>query len=246
MRFDRAWRDRRSPWRHRSEDEPFVHVPFWSAEAGDAELRLLDAGGRELRRLTIEAEKGVSSFTWDLLLDEELAPAAEEAALEGNEPAEEERPKRMETARPRGGVGGERRLIDQGQKGADSLGRGRPPGAPSLRHPRLLHAPGDDRRQRGRDRLRGHRARAAGAAEQAGAEDPRPGRLTLTPRPPLPATLHALPGRGGERRYDALPTPIPSRARQRRDHPYLPALGAGAGQGGEPLPLSTDRLARGR
>ncbi len=79
--FDRGWRSRRSPWFHRSEDDPEVSVPFWTAAAGMAELLVRDDGGRDLRRLEIDATAGVNAFTWDLLLDESLALAAEEARL---------------------------------------------------------------------------------------------------------------------------------------------------------------------
>ena len=83
--FDRDWRSRRSPWFHDPIDEPSVSVPFWTASAGRAELIVEDDGGRELRRLELEATRGVNAFTWDLLLDPENAIAAEQARLESDE-----------------------------------------------------------------------------------------------------------------------------------------------------------------
>jgi hypothetical protein len=85
VKFRREWRSRPHPWLHRPEDDPEVTVPFWTAGGGDAELAVLDADGRELRVLTTEAVAGVDAFTWDLLLDEDLAVAAEKAKLEEDE-----------------------------------------------------------------------------------------------------------------------------------------------------------------
>ena len=82
VEFDRGWRSRRSPWFHDAADDPSLQVPFWTTVDGRAELLVRDDGGRDLQRLELDAVRGVNTFTWDLLLDETLAPAAETAALE--------------------------------------------------------------------------------------------------------------------------------------------------------------------
>ncbi len=87
--FDRSWRGRRSPWFHDPLDDPQVKVPFWAGAAGKAELLIKDDNGRELRRLDLDSAKGVNTFTWDLLLDETAALAAEKAALEDDAEAED-------------------------------------------------------------------------------------------------------------------------------------------------------------
>jgi hypothetical protein len=85
VRYDRSWRGRRHPWLHRAEDDPFVKVPFWSKDAGKATLTVLDEGDRPLRRLEMDTVAGVNTFTWNLLLDDELAVTAESQAAESDE-----------------------------------------------------------------------------------------------------------------------------------------------------------------
>ncbi|MEL7061368.1 MAG: glycosyl hydrolase [Acidobacteriota bacterium] len=79
VQFQRWWRGRRSLWFDDPEDHPRVEIPFSTAEGGPAVLRVLDTDNRELQRLEQEVPPGVSTFTWDLLLDEEKALAAERA-----------------------------------------------------------------------------------------------------------------------------------------------------------------------
>ena len=79
--YERGWRGRRPLWFSDPDFEPEIKVPFWSAAAGSAVLTVLDDGERPLRRLEMDVEPGVSVFTWDLLLDEESALAAEKARL---------------------------------------------------------------------------------------------------------------------------------------------------------------------
>ncbi len=88
--FERFWRSRRSEWFHTPEDDPELKVPFWTSDDGQAELLIRDDNGRELRRLELEAIRGVNTFTWDLLLDEGSALAAEQAGLEDDAEAEDE------------------------------------------------------------------------------------------------------------------------------------------------------------
>lgn len=75
----REWYTRRDPWRHDPAADPVLAIPFYSAREGQAVLELLDTGGRPLRRLELPVGRGISTFRWDLLLDERLALTAEEA-----------------------------------------------------------------------------------------------------------------------------------------------------------------------
>ncbi len=79
VKFDRGWRSRRSPWFYRPEDDPELKIPFWTASAGKAQLTIADADGRPLKKLELDAVRGVHTFTWDLLLDPALALPAEAA-----------------------------------------------------------------------------------------------------------------------------------------------------------------------
>ncbi len=81
VKAQRFWYRRRSRWFYDPDSAPEVKIPFWSAEAGTAKLAILDDDERELRTLEMEVEPGVLVFTWDLLLDEELAVKAEEERL---------------------------------------------------------------------------------------------------------------------------------------------------------------------
>lgn len=79
LEAERQWYARRDPWRRDLRREPRLAIPFFSAREGKATLELLDTGGRPLRRLELAVGRGVSTFRWDLLLDERLALTAEEA-----------------------------------------------------------------------------------------------------------------------------------------------------------------------
>ncbi|MGD8699747.1 MAG: hypothetical protein PVJ43_10680 [Gemmatimonadales bacterium] len=77
IRYNRSWSSRRSLWYYRPEEAPFQNIPFWVDEAGQVEWSVLDTDGRVLRRGELDVGRGVNTLRWDLLLDEELALAAE-------------------------------------------------------------------------------------------------------------------------------------------------------------------------
>ena len=81
VEYRRGWNSRRSPWFYRPEFDPEVLVPFWAGTDGEVTLELRDEDDRVLRRLTLDAARGVSTFKWDLLLDEQLALRAEASRL---------------------------------------------------------------------------------------------------------------------------------------------------------------------
>lgn len=95
VQYQRGWQGRTSRWFADLIDFPEVRVPFWAAAAGKATLAVLDGDDRELRRLEMEVEPGVSTFVWDLLLDSELALEAERRRnAEAEEEKEEKKGKR--------------------------------------------------------------------------------------------------------------------------------------------------------
>ncbi|MEM1202094.1 MAG: glycosyl hydrolase [Acidobacteriota bacterium] len=100
LTYDRGARGKRSQWFFRPEDAPRTQVPFWSDAAGKAVLTVKDAEGRALRSQEMDVERGVSTFSWDQILDGDLALAAEvaENAPEDEEPKKRRRKKKDEPA----------------------------------------------------------------------------------------------------------------------------------------------------
>jgi photosystem II stability/assembly factor-like uncharacterized protein len=83
VQASRTWKRRRSQWYHRpDEDDPSFAFNLWNSEARNARLRVLDADDRALREVELSLQRGLQEVEWDLLLDEELALAAESARLE--------------------------------------------------------------------------------------------------------------------------------------------------------------------
>ncbi len=96
--YDRRWSSRPSPWFHRPEDDPEVRIPYWSSTDGTAVLTVLDGDERPLRTVEMTARTGVNAFVWDLMLDEQMALAAEQAA---SLPVEDEKKKRKSRKKKR-------------------------------------------------------------------------------------------------------------------------------------------------
>jgi len=90
----RGWRSERSRWYFRPEEAPRSTVKYWSNGTGTASIEIVNTNDAVVRRLSSEAVHGMNSFEWDLLVDEELALAAETAGLEkaneGKDPGKEE------------------------------------------------------------------------------------------------------------------------------------------------------------
>lgn len=86
--FQRSWRSRRSTWFYRPEDAPYRDIPFWVGSDARVTWSVLDSEERDLRTGTMDAVRGVNTLRWDLLLDEELALAAERERLEEEEEVE--------------------------------------------------------------------------------------------------------------------------------------------------------------
>jgi photosystem II stability/assembly factor-like uncharacterized protein len=84
VKASRYWRGERSRWFFRSEDAPKSTVKYWSNSAGPASIEILDSNEAVVRRLSAEAVDGMNSFDWDLLVDEELALAAESSSQQNS------------------------------------------------------------------------------------------------------------------------------------------------------------------
>jgi photosystem II stability/assembly factor-like uncharacterized protein len=81
MQAQRDWRSAPSLWFDDSDDLPSLRLPFWARADGSAQLSVLDANGNPVRKVSIAAKAGINTYTWDLLVDRDLALAAEQAAL---------------------------------------------------------------------------------------------------------------------------------------------------------------------
>ncbi|MDH4018367.1 MAG: hypothetical protein OEU84_02105 [Xanthomonadales bacterium] len=82
VQASRGWRSERSRWFFRPDEAPVSTIQFWSDQAGAASIEITDQNDSIVRRMDAEAAKGMNSFDWDLLVDEELALEAEASALE--------------------------------------------------------------------------------------------------------------------------------------------------------------------
>ena len=87
VKASRRWRSERSRWYFRPDDAPKSTVTYWSDSAGTASIEIVDSNDAVVRRLSSKAIKGMNSFDWDLLVDQDLALAAESARLEKSQDA---------------------------------------------------------------------------------------------------------------------------------------------------------------
>jgi len=78
----RRWRSQQSRWYFRPDEAPKSTIKYWSDSAGTVTFEIIDSNDMVVRRLSSEAIKGMNSFDWDLLVDEELALDAESASLD--------------------------------------------------------------------------------------------------------------------------------------------------------------------
>lgn len=96
LKASRGWRGERSRWFFRPDDAPKSTITYWSDSVGSASIEIFDANESLVRRLSSETVKGMNSFDWDLLVDKDLALAAEtvsqDKAREGASDDDEEKP----------------------------------------------------------------------------------------------------------------------------------------------------------
>ena len=71
------WSRKANPWYDRPDRRPKKAIRFWCREAGEARLALVDGKGRTLRKMPLEAMRGLNVYDWDLLVDLDAALAAE-------------------------------------------------------------------------------------------------------------------------------------------------------------------------
>jgi photosystem II stability/assembly factor-like uncharacterized protein len=88
LKASRDWRRRPDPWFDRPEHLPEIKGSYWAKAAGTMRFRLLDSKDRPLATFEREATSGLNSFDWNLLLDADLALAAEQQALQDLKPEE--------------------------------------------------------------------------------------------------------------------------------------------------------------
>lgn len=78
IQASRDWYSRPSRWWHQPEKAPSHVFTFWSRDAETLEFSLLDSNQQVLVSHQLSAQAGVNTFTWNLLVDPELALAAEQ------------------------------------------------------------------------------------------------------------------------------------------------------------------------
>lgn len=81
VQASRGWRGQPHPWFEQVSDPPTHTVRAWSKDGGAAQVEILDADERVLRRFDVDLMRGMNQFDWDLKLDAALALPAEEARL---------------------------------------------------------------------------------------------------------------------------------------------------------------------
>jgi photosystem II stability/assembly factor-like uncharacterized protein len=82
VKADRGWRGEPPRWFDISAYQPKLTIPFWSAHAGTAKVAILDEAKNPLRRFELAVKPGINRTEWDVLVERELALAAEKAANE--------------------------------------------------------------------------------------------------------------------------------------------------------------------
>jgi hypothetical protein len=82
VKASRGWRSERSRWFFRPDEAPRSTIKYWSERAGTASVEVLDLNDVVVRRLSNESVKGMNSLEWDLLVDQEMALAAENVSLQ--------------------------------------------------------------------------------------------------------------------------------------------------------------------
>ncbi len=80
VQASRSWRSQRSRWFFRQDDADEVTIKLWSQSSGQGQFEILDGEERVLQTGDLDIEQGINSFEWDLLVDQDLALAAEQTA----------------------------------------------------------------------------------------------------------------------------------------------------------------------
>ncbi|MGA9341353.1 MAG: hypothetical protein WBV61_03350 [Rhodanobacteraceae bacterium] len=91
VQSDRDWHSRPSLWFDETPYLPKLEGTYWAKADGAATLTVLDKDKHPLREIKLGAKRGVNSYDWNLLVDKDLALAAERAVLakgkDGAEPS---------------------------------------------------------------------------------------------------------------------------------------------------------------
>jgi photosystem II stability/assembly factor-like uncharacterized protein len=79
LQAGRGWRSSPALWWPEADMLPKLKAPVWAARDGEATIEIVDADDRVVRRITQPLRQGVNTVEWDVLVDQELALAAEQA-----------------------------------------------------------------------------------------------------------------------------------------------------------------------
>ncbi len=89
VQADRDWRSRPALWFDESAYLPKLEGTYWAKAAGEVTLSVLDEDKHPLRELKFDVKRGVNTWSWDLLVDKDLALSAEQARLAKDKDAKE-------------------------------------------------------------------------------------------------------------------------------------------------------------
>ena len=79
VQAERSWRSRPSRWFDETPYLPTTTIHYWAKTAGTGKLWVLNADKQLLREIAVEAQAGINRLEWNLLVDSDLALAAERA-----------------------------------------------------------------------------------------------------------------------------------------------------------------------
>ena len=83
--FSRRWQSEPSRWFGHLQDQPEVLMHYWSQSEAAGSYEIVDGNDRILQRGELQARPGINRLDWNLLVDEQLAVNAEQAANEDSE-----------------------------------------------------------------------------------------------------------------------------------------------------------------
>jgi photosystem II stability/assembly factor-like uncharacterized protein len=78
----RSWNSKPFRWSYTDDMTDTMPLYFWSAKAGEVELSIRGAGDAVYWQQTLSANRGLNQWAWNYQIDEALAVAAEQQALE--------------------------------------------------------------------------------------------------------------------------------------------------------------------
>ncbi len=80
IKASRRWQSEPSRWFGHLQDQPEALIHYWSQAEGPGSFAIVDDHDRVLQQGELQITRGINRFDWNLLVDEQLAISAEQAA----------------------------------------------------------------------------------------------------------------------------------------------------------------------